>query len=81
MTPGILTTFVQTTGSNSFGIFLIHGFVLTALTAIVFPKIGLTVLSWLFYPVAFVLDLGLTLIVVYAIKAVPFHEYIIGSSR
>ena len=81
MTPNILTSFVQTTGKNSFGIFLIHGFVLSVVLTVLFPKTGLTMYNWLFYPVAFTLDLILTLMAVYAIQKVPWHEYIIGSSR
>ena len=81
MMPDRMTGLFQIIGRNSFGIFLIHGFVLSVVLAVVFPKIGFTPEGWLFYPVAFILDLGLTLVVVYAIKKVPWHEYIIGSSR
>jgi len=46
-----------------------------------FIKLGFDVNNWLFFPVVFALVLGLSLAFVYLMNKVPYHEYIIGSSR
>ena len=79
--PNKISKFVQIIGKYSFGIYLIHFFILLILTSILFPKIGFDVNNWLFYPVVFTLVLSVSLAFVYIIKKVPYHEYIIGSSR
>jgi len=79
--PNNLTKFIHIIGRYSFGIYLIHFFILLILTSILFPKIGFDMNNWLFYPVVFTLVLSLSLVLVYIINKVPYHEYIIGSLR
>ena len=78
--PGIVAKSMKIIGNYSFGIFLVHAFIVTGLTLLLF-KIGFTGYNWLFFPVVFTLVLGLSLIVVNIINRIPYHEYIIGSSR
>jgi probable poly-beta-1,6-N-acetyl-D-glucosamine export protein len=79
--PNIFTKYFQIIGKYSFGIYLIHAFILFVLASILFPKIGFDVNNWMFYPIVFTLVLILSLASVYIINKFPYHQYIIGSSR
>jgi surface polysaccharide O-acyltransferase-like enzyme len=81
MVPSGSTRLLHVIGSYSMGIFLIHAFILYALESVLFIKLGFDVNNWLFFPVVFALVLGLSLVFVYLMNKVPYHEYIIGSSR
>jgi len=74
-------TLLHRIGSYSMGIFLIHAFILYALESVLFIKLGFDVNNWLFFPVVYTLVLGLSMVFVYIMNKVPYHEYIIGSSR
>jgi surface polysaccharide O-acyltransferase-like enzyme len=63
------------------GIFLIHAFILYALESVLFIKLGFDVNNGLLYPVVFALVLAFSMAFVYLLNKVPYHEYIIGSSR
>ena len=81
MVPGTTTKLFHTIGRYSMGIFLVHAFILYALESVLFIKLGCDVNNWLFFPVVFALVLGLSLAFVYLMNKVPYHKYIIGSSR
>jgi surface polysaccharide O-acyltransferase-like enzyme len=78
--PEKIVKYLQIIGSSAFGIYLIHPFILGILAAI-FHKIGFDFNNWLYYPVFFLLVLNLSLVFIYAMNKVPYHEYIIGSLR
>ena len=79
--PDTITKCLRIIGNYSFGIYLIHGFIVYALTSILLPKIGFEVNNWLFYPIVFILVLNMSLVFVYLINKVPYHEFIIGNIR
>jgi surface polysaccharide O-acyltransferase-like enzyme len=79
--PNIMTKFLQKIGNYSFGIYLIHAFILYALIQVLFPRLGFDMNNWLFYPITFMLVLSLSLTFVFLISKFPYHEYIIGSLR
>lgn len=81
MNSTTITKSMHIIGKYSFGIYLVHGFILLFLTSILFPKIGFDMNNWLFYPIVFSLVLSLSLSLVYIINKVPYYEYIIGSSK
>jgi probable poly-beta-1,6-N-acetyl-D-glucosamine export protein len=81
MNPNIGIKFLQKIGNYSFGIYLIHGFILFTLVIVIFPKFGFNANNWLFYPVVFALVLSLSLLFVYFMNKVPYHEYVIGNVR
>jgi peptidoglycan/LPS O-acetylase OafA/YrhL len=81
MVPSSNTKLLHLIGSYSMGIFLIHAFILNALESVLFTKLGFDVNNWLFFPVMYALVLGLSMAFVYLMNKVPYHEYIIGSSR
>jgi surface polysaccharide O-acyltransferase-like enzyme len=81
MVPNRNTRLLHIIGSYSMGIFLIHAFILYALESVLFTKLGFDVNNGVFFPVVFALVLGLSLAFVYFMNKVPYHEYIIGSSR
>jgi probable poly-beta-1,6-N-acetyl-D-glucosamine export protein len=81
MIPNMTTKSLQIIGNYSFGIYLIHAFILYFLTVILLPKLGFTMNDWLYYPVVMMLVLSMSLTLVYIINKFPYHEYIIGSSR
>ena len=62
MNQNVFTKLLTIIGNFSFGIYLIHAFILVILTSIVFPKIGLDINNPLFFPVAFSLVLILSLL-------------------
>ena len=80
MIPNMNTKGLQIIGRYSFGIYLIHAFILTALRTIL-SKVGFNINNWLFYPVVYILVLSMSLVFIYILNKVPYHEYIIGSSR
>ena len=81
MVPSGTTRLLHIIGSYSMGIFLIHAFILYALESVLFTKLGFDVNNGVFFPVVFALVLGLSMAFVYVMNKVPYHEYIIGSSR
>jgi probable poly-beta-1,6-N-acetyl-D-glucosamine export protein len=81
MIPNKITRGFQVIGSYSFGIYLIHAFILYGLEIVIFQIIGFNLNNWLFYPITYILVLSLSLMFVYVMNKVPYHEYIIGSSR
>lgn len=81
MIPNMITKSLQIIGNYSFGIYLIHAFILYFLTAIILPKLGFNMNNWLYYPVVMMLVLSMSLTLVYIINKFPYHEYIIGSPR
>jgi probable poly-beta-1,6-N-acetyl-D-glucosamine export protein len=81
MIPNKTTRCLQFIGVYSFGIYLIHAFILLGLRLVIFPIIAFNLNNWLFYPIVFTLVLILSMVFVYIINKVPYHEYIIGSSR
>jgi surface polysaccharide O-acyltransferase-like enzyme len=81
MTPNYITKSLRIVGNYSMGIYLIHTFIQHALVLGLYQKIGFDINNWLFFPVDFTLVLSLSLAFVYIMNKVPYHEYIIGSSR
>jgi len=81
MIPNVNTKGLQIIGNYSFGIYLVHAFILYALTDGILAKIGFNMNNWLFYPVVCILVLSMSLVFVYVMSKVPYHEYIIGSVR
>ncbi len=79
--PNTITKWLQIIGNYSFGIYLVHGFIVYALALILLPEIGFDINNWLFYPVVFCVVLGLSLVFVYLIKKMPHYELIIGNTR
>lgn len=67
-------------GHYSFGIYLVHAFILYML-ALVFPMFGFDWNNWFYYPVIFCLTLILSYISVEIIQKIPYSKYIIGSTR
>jgi probable poly-beta-1,6-N-acetyl-D-glucosamine export protein len=66
------------TGNFSFGIYLVHAFILMILLSIIYPRIGFDVTHFLFFPVTFFLVLVFSLCTVAVLKRVPCHEFMIG---
>jgi surface polysaccharide O-acyltransferase-like enzyme len=81
MIPDMNTQWLQRIGKYSFGMYLIHGFILYSLVIGIFPKFGFNMNNWLFYPIVFMLVLSTSLMFVYIMNKFPYHEYIIGSVR
>ena len=81
ITPNKITQTLKIIGNYSFGIYLVHPFVLYITASIVLPKIGFDMNNWMFFPVVLTLVLGVTSAIVYLMNKVPFHEYVIGSLR
>jgi membrane-bound acyltransferase YfiQ involved in biofilm formation len=81
MIPNVNTKGLQIIGNYSFGIYLVHAFIIYALTDGILPKIGFNMNNWLFYPVVCILVLSMSLVFVYVMNKVPYYEYIIGSVR
>ena len=81
ITPGTITRTLKIIGKYSFGIYLIHPFVLFITASMVLPKVGFDMNNWLFFPVVLTLVLGVTSAIVYLMNKVPYHEYVIGSLR
>jgi probable poly-beta-1,6-N-acetyl-D-glucosamine export protein len=67
-------------GRYSFGIYLIHAFILYAII-LEFSWFGFDWNNWLFYPLTFCLTLILSIGSVDVIKKFPFSDYIIGRTR
>lgn len=67
-------------GHYSFGIYLVHAFILYMII-LVFSHFGFDWNNWLFYPLTFILTLILSYFSVEVIQKLPYHEYIIGSTR
>lgn len=80
-TPNHFTKCLKIIGNYSFGIYLVHIFILYGLAWKIFPKFGFNMNNWLFYPITFTLVLIMSLGSVYLINKIPCHEYIIGNSR
>jgi probable poly-beta-1,6-N-acetyl-D-glucosamine export protein len=72
---------VKIIGNYSFGIYLVHVFVVYGVASILLPKVGLDMNNWLFYPIVFTLVLIISLAFLSIINKLPYHEYIIGSLR
>jgi probable poly-beta-1,6-N-acetyl-D-glucosamine export protein len=66
-------------GHYSFGIYLVHGFILYVIVWI-FSWFGFDGNNWLFYPLAFYLTITLSILSIVVIKKFPYSKYIIGSS-
>ena len=79
--PNRFTKSMQIIGNYSFGIYLVHVFILRILQFSLFPKIGFDMNNWLFFPIVFTLVLAISLVSVYLINKFPYHEFIIGSLR
>jgi len=77
---GMFFDLLKKIGNYSFGIYLIHVFIMTVLLQ-VFPRFGLDWNNWLFYPLIFCLTLTFSIISVDVIKRLPYSKYIIGSTR
>ncbi|WP_209630383.1 acyltransferase [Methanofollis sp. W23] len=73
-------TLLDKIGHYSFGIYLVHAFILYMLT-LVFPMFGFDWNNWFYYPVIFCLTLILSYISVEIIQKIPYSTYIIGSTR
>ena len=74
----MLTKPLQIIGNFSFGIYLVHVFILVILASVIFPKVGLNSNNFLFFPIVFFLVLIFSICAVYILKRVPCHEFIIG---
>jgi surface polysaccharide O-acyltransferase-like enzyme len=72
--------FLDKIGHYSFGIYLIHAFILYEVI-LQFAKLGFTWNNWLFYPVTFCLTLILSVFSVEVLRKLPHSKYIIGSTR
>jgi surface polysaccharide O-acyltransferase-like enzyme len=81
MRPNRITELVGVIGNYSFGIYLIHVFILYALVTGILPDLGFTVNNWLFFPVVFTLVLTLSMVFVFIVNKIPYHEFIIGSVK
>jgi probable poly-beta-1,6-N-acetyl-D-glucosamine export protein len=79
--PNKCTRCMKLIGNYSFGIYLVHVFVLHGIALILFPKIGFDMNNWLFFPISYILVLTISLASVYIINKFPYHEYIIGRLR
>lgn len=65
-------------GNYSFGIYLIHALFLRELPFIMNTKMNINYTQWEFYPLLFILTLGLSYLSVYFISYLPCSEAIIG---
>lgn len=74
----ILLSVFKSIGRYSFGIFLVHSFFLTSIT-IGLNQIGITDTAWIFYPIAFVLTMGLSYLGVMLASYLPYSQYIVGT--
>lgn len=79
--PDMMTKWLQKIGNYSFGIYLIHAFILYIFIEVLFPKLGFTINNWLFFPITSILVLSLSMMFVCIINTFPYHEYIIGRLR
>jgi surface polysaccharide O-acyltransferase-like enzyme len=79
--PNKITTFIKIIGNYSFGIYLIHAFILDVIASLLLPKFGFDMNNWLFYPIVFTFVLSSSLALAYIINKIPYSEYIIGSVR
>jgi surface polysaccharide O-acyltransferase-like enzyme len=70
---------LQLIGDFSFGIYLVHAFIMVIFVSIISPKIGFTVYHPLFFPVVFLIVLISSVCVVYILRKVPYHEFVIGT--
>lgn len=79
--PNLTSRGLHIIGSFSFGIYLIEPFILAGVTILILPQLGINANNWLIYPLVYLLVLSLCVIFVYVMNKIPYHEYIIGSSR
>jgi peptidoglycan/LPS O-acetylase OafA/YrhL len=78
--PSHDSSLINKIGSNSFGIYLIHPFIMDILIS----RLGLfafTSNNWLFYPLIFTLTLALSYASVIMIRQFPYSKYIVGDVR
>lgn len=71
---------IDNLGTDSFSIYLIHALFIYIFT-LLFPKMGFGYENILFYPVVFILTLGLSIASIKIIKLLPLNEYIIGTTK
>ncbi|MDD1695828.1 MAG: acyltransferase, partial [Methanoregula sp.] len=81
MVPDIITRGLEIIGNYSFGIYLIEPFILGAVSIVILPRVEFNANNWLFYPVVYALVVCLSVLFVHLMNKIPYHEYIIGSSR
>jgi probable poly-beta-1,6-N-acetyl-D-glucosamine export protein len=81
MIPDRITRGLEILGKYSFGIYLIEPFILGAVSIVILPRVEFNANNWLFYPVVYTLVLCLSVLFVHGMNKIPYHEYIIGSSR
>ncbi|KLK87179.1 hypothetical protein SZ63_11270 [Methanoculleus sediminis] len=67
-------------GAYSFGIYLIHAFVLYIIV-LAFPRFGFDWNNWLFYPLISIITLVMSYLSVEVLQKFPYSEYLIGSTR
>lgn len=77
---GFFLPYLYKIGEDSFGIYLVHMFFVTAFSIALFV-VGLTPFNLLFYPVLFMLVLVFSYLSVQAIYRLRFSEIIIGTPR
>lgn len=72
--------FISIVGSYSFGIYLIHAYIVVFLAFNAY-KFGITVDNIFFYPYVFLGALILSMAAIVLIRQLPYHEYITGKVR
>jgi len=76
----IITRIMYCLGSLSFGIYLVHVFVIRFFDPLL-ERIGMTPEDYLYYPVLFVVVLAVSYFFVHVINYLPFSKYIVGHAR
>jgi probable poly-beta-1,6-N-acetyl-D-glucosamine export protein len=71
--------FVSIVGSYSFGIYLIHAYIVV-FVAVNLSRIGMTLNNTLFYPCVLIVTLISSITAIVIIEQLPYHEYIIGKT-
>ncbi|WCK55801.1 acyltransferase [Aneurinibacillus sp. Ricciae_BoGa-3] len=74
----LLSTVVKQIGKYSFGIYLIHVLVLKLVVSGLLNRFHLTGSNWLFYPLLFLLTLGGSYAIMYALSYVPASQHLFG---
>jgi peptidoglycan/LPS O-acetylase OafA/YrhL len=69
---------VKRVGKYSFGIYLVHVLVLKLVVSGLFETIHLTSSNWLFYPLLFLLTLGASYGIMYALSYLPASQHLFG---
>jgi len=71
--------FISLVGSYSFGIYLIHAYIVVFL-AVNLSRLGMTLNNILFYPCVLIVTLISSITAIVIIEQLPYHEYIIGKT-